>query len=81
MGRRGRRCKQILDNLKEKKIVSFERGSTRSQSVKNPLWKIILTSRKTTQSKYDTWLFAPNFSQFTSHLDSEEDDQIKDPRF
>jgi chromosome segregation and condensation protein ScpB len=34
--RRGRRCKQVLDDLKGKKrIVEIERGSTRSNSLVN----------------------------------------------
>ena len=39
-GRRGRRRKQQLDDLKGKKrILETERGSTRSQSVENSFWK------------------------------------------
>jgi hypothetical protein len=38
-GRRGRRRKQLLDDLKENKILEIERGSTRSHSVENSLWK------------------------------------------
>jgi hypothetical protein len=44
MGRRGRRHKQLLD---EEKILEIERGSTRSNSVENSLWKSLRTSRKT----------------------------------
>jgi hypothetical protein len=36
-GRRGRRRKQQLDDLKEKKILEIERGSTRSHSMENSL--------------------------------------------
>jgi hypothetical protein len=38
-GRRGRRRKQILDDLKEKKILEIERGSTRLHPVEKSLWK------------------------------------------
>jgi hypothetical protein len=35
-GRRGRRCKQLLDDLKEKRRYwKIERGSTRSHPVEN----------------------------------------------
>jgi hypothetical protein len=38
--RRGRRSKQLLDYLKEKrKILEIESGSARSHSVANWLWK------------------------------------------
>jgi hypothetical protein len=40
-GRRGKRHKQLLYDLKKK------RGSTRSHSVENSLWKRIWTCRKT----------------------------------
>ena len=46
-GRRGRRRKQLLDDLKEKKILEIERGSTRSHPVENSLWKMLRTCRKT----------------------------------
>jgi len=40
MGIRGRRCKQLLDDLRGiERIVKIERGSTRSQSVENWLKK------------------------------------------
>jgi hypothetical protein len=40
-GSRGRRRKQLLDDLKEKKgyVLKIERGSTRWHSVENSLWK------------------------------------------
>jgi hypothetical protein len=41
-GRRGRRRKQLLNDLKE-----IERGSTRSHPVENSLWKRLQTCRKT----------------------------------
>jgi hypothetical protein len=48
MGRRGRRSKQLLDDLKGKeKILEIERGSTRSHCVENLLWKSLRTCRKT----------------------------------
>jgi hypothetical protein len=43
-GRRGRRHKQLLDDLKEKRI---ERESTRLHPVENSLWKRLRTCRKT----------------------------------
>jgi hypothetical protein len=47
-GRRGRRRKQLLDDLKEKeKILEIKRGSTRSHCVENSLWKRLRTCRKT----------------------------------
>jgi hypothetical protein len=45
-GRRGRRRKQLLDDLKEK-ILEIERGSTGSHTMENPLWKGLRTCRKT----------------------------------
>ena len=38
-GRRGRRCKKLLDDLKEKKQDTGDRGSTRSYSVDTSLPK------------------------------------------
>jgi hypothetical protein len=47
-GRRGRRRRKLLDNLKEKeRILSFEVGRTRSHYVENRLWKRLWTCRKT----------------------------------
>jgi hypothetical protein len=44
-GRRGRKRKQLLDDVKGgKKIVDIERGGTRSHS---SLWKRLWTYRKT----------------------------------
>jgi len=46
-GRRGRRCKQALDDLKEKKrILEIERGSAKSPSVEKSLWKRLWTCSK-----------------------------------
>ena len=46
-GRRGRRRKQILDDPTGKvRILGTERGSTKSQSVENSLWKRMWTCRK-----------------------------------
>jgi hypothetical protein len=53
MGKRERRREQLLDNLKEKKMLEFERGSTRSQSVENSLWKRLWTCRKAGYVKND----------------------------
>jgi len=47
-GRRGRRPKQLLDDLKGKKrILEIERGSTRSQSVENSIWNRLGSCRMT----------------------------------
>jgi hypothetical protein len=46
-GRRGRRRKQLLDDLKKKKILDIERGRTRSHPMENSLWKRLRTCRKT----------------------------------
>jgi hypothetical protein len=46
-GRGGKRRKQLLDDLKEKKILEIERGSTRSHPVENSLWKRLRTCHKT----------------------------------
>ena len=45
--RRGRRGKQLLDDLKEKRILEIERGRSKSHNVKNSFWKRLWTSRKT----------------------------------
>jgi hypothetical protein len=45
-GRRGRRRKQLLNDLKEN-ILEIERGSNRSHCVENSLWKRLRTCRKT----------------------------------
>jgi len=48
MGRCGRRCKKLLDDLQEKEqILETERQSTRSHSVKNSLYKRQWTFHKT----------------------------------
>jgi len=47
-GGRGRRHKQLLDDLKEKRgYWQFKKGSARSQSMENSLWKTLRTCRKT----------------------------------
>jgi hypothetical protein len=46
-GRRGRRCKKLLYDFKEKLILEIARGSTRSHPVENSLWKRLRTCRKT----------------------------------
>jgi hypothetical protein len=46
MGRQGRRCKQLLDDLKEM-VPEIERGSTRLHSVEKLLWKRLQTCCKT----------------------------------
>jgi hypothetical protein len=45
-GRQGRRCRKLLDNIKER-ILSFEGGSSGSQYVESSLWKRLWTCRKT----------------------------------
>jgi hypothetical protein len=45
--RRGRRRKQLLDDLKEKRMMEIERGRSRSHSVKNSFWKRLWTCLKT----------------------------------
>jgi hypothetical protein len=52
-GRRGKRRKQLLDDLEQKKILEIERGSTRSHPVENSLWKRLWTCRKTDYSMND----------------------------
>ena len=37
--RRGRRHKQLLDDIKEKRILDIERGSSRSHDQENSLWE------------------------------------------
>jgi hypothetical protein len=44
--RRGRRCRKLLDDLKER-ILSFEGGSSRWHCVESWLWKRLWTCRKT----------------------------------
>jgi hypothetical protein len=46
-GRRGRRRRKLLDDLKEKRKLSFEGGSSRSHYVESSLWKMLWTCRKT----------------------------------
>ena len=45
--RQGRRCMKLLDDLKERRILSFERGSSGSHYVESSLWKRLWTCRKT----------------------------------
>jgi len=49
-GRRGRRRKQLLDDLKEN-YMEIERESTRSQPVENSLWKRLSTCHKTDRQR------------------------------
>jgi len=47
-GRRGRRRRKLLDDLKEReRTLSFERGSSGSHYVESSLWKRLWTCRKT----------------------------------
>jgi hypothetical protein len=49
-GRRGKRRKQLLDELQDNdKKLKVERGSTRSHSVENSLWKRLWTCRRREQ--------------------------------
>ena len=52
IGRRGRRHKQLLDDLKED-YMETERESARSQSVENLLWKRLWTCHKIDDSMND----------------------------
>jgi hypothetical protein len=45
--RRGRRCKQLLNDLKEKKILEIERGRTRSHPMESSLWRRLRACCKT----------------------------------
>ena len=45
-GRQGRRCRKLLDDLKEK-ILSFEGGGSGSHYVESSLWKRLWTCHKT----------------------------------
>jgi hypothetical protein len=45
-GRRGKRRKQLLDDLKEKRGYWKLKGSTKSHSVENLLWKGLWNCRK-----------------------------------
>jgi len=50
VGRRGRRHKDVLDNLEEKrreKILELDRWRTRLHSVDSLLWRKLQTCRKT----------------------------------
>jgi hypothetical protein len=47
-GRQGRRCRKLLDDLKEnERILSFEKGSSGSHYVESSLWKRLWTCHKT----------------------------------
>jgi len=46
-GRQGRRRRELLDDLKERRGFSFERGSSGSQYVESSLWKRLWTCHKT----------------------------------
>ena len=56
-GRRGRRRRNLLDDLKERRILSFEGGCSRSHYVENWLWKRLWTCRKT-----DCWMHECGFA-------------------
>jgi hypothetical protein len=45
-GRQERRCRKLLDDLKERRGYSFERGSSGSHYVESSLWKRLWTCRK-----------------------------------
>ena len=46
-GRQGKRRKHLLDDFKEMRPMEIERGSTRSHTVENWLWKELWICRKT----------------------------------
>jgi hypothetical protein len=46
-GKKRRRRKQLLDDLKLTRILEIENGSTRSYCVENWLWKKLRTCHKT----------------------------------
>ena len=46
-GKAGRRCKQLLDEFKEKSVLETEKGRSRSYCVEISLWKLLWNSRKT----------------------------------
>jgi Cys-tRNA synthase (O-phospho-L-seryl-tRNA:Cys-tRNA synthase) len=53
-GRRGRRCNLLLDELKERRILEIERGSTTWHCMQNSLWKRLWTCHKTDYGINDT---------------------------
>jgi hypothetical protein len=54
-GRQGRRRKQLLNGLKEKRGL-LERGSTRSHSLQNSLWNKLWICRKTDCGVNEWWV-------------------------
>jgi hypothetical protein len=46
-GRQERRCRKLLDDLKERRGYSFERGSYGSHYVESLLWKRLWTCHET----------------------------------
>jgi hypothetical protein len=46
-GRQGRRRRKLLGDFKERRILSFEGGSSGSHYVESSLWKRLWTCRKT----------------------------------
>ena len=46
-GRRGRKRRKLLDDLKERRILTVEGGSSRSHYVASSIWKRLWTCRKT----------------------------------
>ena len=60
-GRRGRRRKQIMDDLKDIEIIlEIESGSTISPSIEKSRWKKLWTCRK---GKNFRLFFRPDFSR------------------
>jgi hypothetical protein len=49
--RRGRRSKQLLDDLRKDRILEIERGSTRLHCVEKVLWKRLWTFHSTGDNK------------------------------
>jgi len=52
-GKRGRKCKKLLDEIKETKIMENEIGSSRVHSEDNSLWKSLWFLRKTDYVRND----------------------------
>jgi len=56
--RRGRRCKQLVEDLQEKKRPELEKKNSRLHSLENSLWKSLCTPHKT------DYLMMNNYSYF-----------------
>ena len=68
-GRRGRRCKQLLYELKGNlRILSFEGGSSRSHCVESWLWKRLWTCRKTDCGLMNVALMGNEIPRFAGNV-------------